>query len=490
MENSSIKKNVLFNIIYTISNVLFPFLMFSFASKIINVDDMGKISFYTTLAGYFIMLASLGISTYGIRATAEKRDDKKELNKVAQELFLINMISSVIVVFLLLLSIPLVNKFKSDIYILLINCVYILMAPLGMNWLFSGLEKYSYIMKRNLVLKSLSLLLVILFVHTSNDYMIYLLILIFSYVSSFICNFIYAKKYISLKKEAKYNFSRHLKPVLMLFVSILAINVYTHLDTVMLGFFSGDEEVGYYTIAVYIKTALLTIVNSISAALLPRISYFYSNNSKMKMKEIISVTSSLIFTISIFLTLFFIITAKNCIFIIGGEKYYNSIICMQIIMPVLLFSGLSNITGNQILIPSGKDSSFMKAVVSGAIFDFVLNLVLIPKYGCIGAAMATVCAEFIQMSIQLYYTRDYFNVLFDYKNMIKIIFSITISSLLLIAFAKFLEAQMIINILKVLIYGVFSGFVYLLCLIALKEKHLCSILIKLRSMYEKNRIKK
>ena len=141
MEKASIKKNIIFNAIYTISNILFPFIMFSYASKIINVDDMGKISFYTTLAGYIIMLASLGISTYGIRLTAEKRDNKEELNKAVQELFIINMVATIILIVFLLLSVLFISKFRNDIYILLINCIYVLLAPFGMNWLFSGLEK-------------------------------------------------------------------------------------------------------------------------------------------------------------------------------------------------------------------------------------------------------------------------------------------------------------------------------------------------------------
>ena len=180
MKTKSIKTNAVLNIIYTISNIIFPMITFPYVSRILLADGMGKVSFFTAVANYAVMLASLGISTYGIRATANARDDKQELSKVTVELLVINLIATIIVIGTIIVSIPYVAKFQDDKLLLLINCCLIFCSSFSLNWLYSGLEQYSYITKRSITFKLISLMLVFLFVHTKADYNKYAAITVFS----------------------------------------------------------------------------------------------------------------------------------------------------------------------------------------------------------------------------------------------------------------------------------------------------------------------
>lgn len=456
MKYKSIKINAILNIIYTLLNMLFPIITFPYVSRVLCVDLLGKVNFYTNISNYAIMLASLGLSTYGIRAVARVRNNKDELSKTTQELLTLNMFATIIVVALLMFSVLFVPKFKTDFLLLVLNCFLILSAPLGMNWLYSGLEQYSYITKRAIVFKTIALIAVFIFVHSEQDYIIYATILIISSVASYICNFIYAFKFIQYKR-IKYNYKRHIKPMLILFASILAINVYTHLDTIMLGFINGDQEVGLYTTAVYVKTALLSMVNAISAVILPRISNYISEGKNDAVESVLKKSISVIMVITIPITIFFIAQAKNVIFILGGEQYLGAVVCMQIIMPVLLISGFSNIMGNQILIPLGKERYFMKAVICGAVADLVLNIITMPKLGCIGAAISTLIAEFVQMSIQFYYSKDYLLNNIQIKEILKIIISTAISTVMMLYVDKFIRLNILVTIIILFL-------VYTMCL--------------------------
>ena len=73
-----------------------------------------------------------------------------------------------------------------------------------------------------------------------------------------------------------------------MFASVLAINVYTNLDTIMLGFISINTQVAYYSIAVKIKSILIMVVNSVSVVLLPRLSFYINNDYKDKYNANIS----------------------------------------------------------------------------------------------------------------------------------------------------------------------------------------------------------
>lgn len=482
MKPKSIKANAVLNIIYTISNIIFPLITFPYASRILLADGMGKVSFFTAVSNYAVMIAALGISTYGIRATAKVRNNKEELSKVTAELLTINLIGTVIVIIVLIASIPFVNKFRNDKILLLINCCFIFSAALGMNWLYSGLEQYSYITKRSIIFKLISLVLVFLLVRDHADYNIYAAITVLSTAGSYLLNFWYSKKFVSFRNIKKLNFKKHFKPMLLLFASVLAVNIYTNLDTVMLGFISGDREVGLYTVAVKVKGLLLSVVNAISAVLLPRLSYYLSANKKEEYNRILKKSTSIIFMIAIPLTAFFIIEAKDSILLLGGEDYLDATLCMQIVIPILIISGISNITGNQILIPMGKDSCFMKAVIIGSIVDLILNALLMPKLASIGAAIATLLAESIQMSIQLMYSWQYVNKSIQRKSLLKIIISTFIASVT-ITFLKsiFLTEHSVTTFNSFVNLTIYAGVyfsVYGIVLLIVREKY-CREMVQL-----------
>ena len=183
--------------------------------------------------------------------------------------------------------------------------------------------------------------------------------------------------------------------VVVFFAMSVATTVYTHLDTVMLGFMKDDTEVGYYTNAVKIKSILVSLVTSASAVLLPRMTYYVETRNKEEFMRIAKKTMNLIFLVATPLMVYFILYAKEGIFFLSGDAYVNSILPMQIIMPTLLLIGITNILGIQIMIPMGKEKQVLYSEIAGAIVDLIINLLLIPKFGSAGAAFGTLVAEFV-----------------------------------------------------------------------------------------------
>lgn len=416
------QKNVVLNIIYTLSNIIFPMVTFPYITRILSVHGVGQVYFYQSVANYATMIASLGISTYGIRAVAKVRNDENKLSKVVQELVIINLVMTIIVIALIFIMSLIIPKFRSDYNLLWINCISVVSNVVGMNWLYSGLEQYGYITKRSILFKGISIVLMIIFVHKPGDYIIYALITVFSTTGSNILNLLYSKNLVNFKKSVRYNFKRHFKPMLILFASILAVSVYTNLDTIMLGFIRNSTEVGTFTVAVKIKTLLLSMINAVSAVLLPRLS-FYINEGNLKVyTEILKKASSGILTIAIPVSVYFIFFAKESIEFISGKGYDAAILPMQIIMPILIISGFSNVVGNQVLIPNNMERYFMYAVIAGSIMDFLFNIFLMPILGSIGAAIATLIAEFCQMSLQTYFGRRFLKSNIDIKQIIRIMY--------------------------------------------------------------------
>lgn len=84
------------NAILTVSSFIFPLITFPYATRVLGVDFYGNVSFGQSVLSYFILISSLGIPTYGIRACAKVRDDDVKLSQTVKELLYINLIATIV----------------------------------------------------------------------------------------------------------------------------------------------------------------------------------------------------------------------------------------------------------------------------------------------------------------------------------------------------------------------------------------------------------
>lgn len=402
----SVQFNFVMNAILTVSSFVFPMITFPYASRVLSVDGYGKVSFATSVLTYFAMFAALGIPNYGIRACARVRDDKVKLSRTAQELMIINLITSAITYVAFFVSLVFVKRFQQDSTLLIINSASILLNTLGVTWLYSALEQYSYITVRNIACKIVSIILMFIFVHNPSDYVVYGAIAMVASGGSNLLNFLNLRKCIILKPLGNYHFKQHLKPILIFFATSVAISVYTNLDTVMLGFMTDDTQTGLYSASVKVKNLLTGVVSSLGNVLLPRLSLYVSNQESDKFYETLSKVLNFLLLISLPLTVYFIFYSRTSILLFSGAEYENATLPMQLLMPTVFLIAVSGLTGNQMLVPLGRERVVMTSVICGALVDFGLNWMFIPKWGAAGAAAATLVTEFVVLVVQLFFLRS------------------------------------------------------------------------------------
>ena len=187
----------------------------------------------------------------------------------------------------------------------------------------------------------------------------------------------------------------------------------------MLGFMKDDTEVGYYTAAVKVKTILVSFITSASVVLLPRASLYIEKGAKDEFYRILNKTLRLILLMAIPLAIYFIMYAEESILLLSGKEFIDSILPMQIIMPTLIFIGMTNLIGIQMLVPLGKEMLVFWSEVAGAIIDLILNAILIPSYGAAGAAVGTLVAEIAVLTLQIIFVRDKVRNLFKNVSWVK-----------------------------------------------------------------------
>lgn len=474
MKIRSVKFNVAMNFIYTVSSILFPMITFPYVTRVLLAEGNGRIAFATSVITYLTMIASLGIPTYGIRACAKIREDRHQLSKTVQELLLINTATTVLSYGAFLILLFAVPQFAEEKTLLSIMSINMVLNVIGVNWLYSALEQYAYITVRSIVFKILSIVLMFVFVKEPADYIIYGGITVFATSASNVLNFINIRKFVSLKPmPGEYDFRQHWKPIMIFFASAAATSVYTNLDTILLGFLQNNTEVGYYNAAIKIKTILITLVTSLGTVLLPRLSNYVQKKNMTEFRRIVLLTVNFVILFAGAITVYFMIYARESILFLSGTDYESAAIPMFLLMPTVLFVGLSNITGIQILTPTGQERKVLISIVWGAAADILLNAALCPFFGASGTALAGLAAELTVLTVQCWYLRERIKAHIRDISLFKTAISLFTAAVCGILLKYFLHFSPFVMLCcsAVLFFGVYAAMLFVL-----KEPFVCGFM--------------
>ena len=341
-DNRSVTYNFIMNVILTGSNILFPLLTYPYASRILKPYGMGMVSFANAIITYFTMFAQLGIPTYGIRVCAKVRDDREKLSRTVQEVLIINMITCFLSYAAFFAAIFFTPRLRQEKTLFLVMGILIFFNTLGVEWLYKGLEQYTYITVRSIIFKFVAFVCIFVFIHNSDDYVAYGFFTVLALVGSNAMNFINLHKMISVRPVGGYHFRQHLKPIFVFFGMSVATTIYTNMDSVMLGFIKGADENGCYDAAVKIKNILVSVVTSLGTVLLPRVSYHWEKGNRKEFWKLAKKAAAFEIIAGGSLAMFFIIFAKPTIYLVSGKLFERAILPMEIIMPTLLLIGLRN----------------------------------------------------------------------------------------------------------------------------------------------------
>lgn len=470
---SSIKTNIILNGLNTITGIVFPVVTFPYAARVLLPEGIGTINFLNSIILYIISLSTLGIPMYAVKEVAKYRDNKVARDRFTIEILLLSIslcLCAYVAVFLLAAFIPQIHQDQLLFYILSLS---ILFTSIGAEWFYQGIEDFKFITVRALIIRTLAAASLFIFVKTPDDLIAYGFIIVGSTVGNQIVNFVHLRKHISLMavRFKEIRIVRHIKPALKLFVLTLIISLYVQLNSIMLGFMSGEESVGFFTAGNKVSNIALTLITSIGTVLLPRCAHLIKSGDTYGFSSVINKSLNLITALAFPIMVGLMILATPVTMVFCGTEFSESISVLCITAPVILFISLTNLMGIQILYPMDKVKFVIFSVSGGAITNLTLNLFLIPSYGAIGAAISTFFSELVVLLIQIVLGKSYYP--FKISSMIN--WKVFVSTLIMggavygcLLFAKTYMAQ--------LIAGTFTGIiVYSAALLMLKDRIILEI---------------
>lgn len=474
----SIVKNSMLNAFKSFSNLIFPLITFAYASRIIGAEGLGKVDFSKSYTAYFSILAMLGITNYATREAAKLRDNKDKLSLFAHEILFINLICVIISCILFGLSICFIDVLEKYKGLLTIFSATIILNAMGMEWLYSAEEDYGYITIRTFLFQILSFILMIIFVKEEDDIYPYAAIQVISAAGSNILNFMHSRKYIHIKLLKGYQYIKHIKPILKLFSMTLFVQIFTHLDTTMLGFLKNDNAVGLYSAAHKLSSVVSGIMIAFTAVLTPRIAYYYNHNKKEKVLDIVCTALNYLVMISIPASVGLFLLSPQIIFIFSGSGFVEAISTARIMALRVFLVPLNTFFIVHYSIPIGKENRTIAAVAVAAALNFTLNMTLIPVFSQNGAAISTVIAEIIELIVNIAFISKEINFFKVFRYVVQYVFA-TIGIIgLWRVFQIFLSGYVLM-----VAYIVFAVFFYFLILMGLKNRYITVVLDKVNENF-------
>lgn len=396
-KSGSVKLNYVYSVLYQILASILPLVTSPYIARTIGAEGLGIYSYYYSIAHYFAIFILLGLSNYGNRAIASVRADKEKMSKTFWEIYTMQVLLATVVIIGYVLFLGIFSS--SDLNIRLLMVLYLLSSAIDINWFFNGIEQFKLTVIRNSLIKIGTVVCIFVFVHTADDVWKYTLIMVAGFLISQMSLWPYVPKYIKFVKPNLKNVFNHIKPNLVLFIPVIAINVYKYMDKIMLGAMIDKVQVGYYENAEKVILIPMGFITAFGNVMLPKMSNMYATGNGDEAKEKLSISFKFVTTLTTAMAFGLAAVATKFSIIFWGKSFAVCGMLISILSISMIFISWPNIIRTQYLIPTHNEKHYIISVIIGALVNFGANYVLIKKYQAVGTAVGTVFAE---MSVCIY----------------------------------------------------------------------------------------
>ncbi len=399
--NKSLFKNLRLQTYLQIINAIIPIITTPYVARVLGAEMIGVYSYATSLASFFTLFELLGIYSYGTRCIAEEKTEENKKRRFL-EIYLLQIIASSIATACYVVYCVFIADDKLMAYLQLITLIGYFF---DISWLYFGIEDFKTTVTYNLIFRILSVVLLLCFVKQTDDLWLYTIIMLGAPSCSHIALWIkaYIKGYYKCERIKLYDIKKHVVPNLKLFIPLIAMTIYNSTDKTMLGIFSTFEEAGYYYNIDRIINVPFSIFTGISTVVLPHMTSLVVG-SKENAKKFFFDTLSGICMLGVAIGFGIIATADVFIPLFLGKGYERCILLIKIFAPIVIVKSLSNAIRMNYLVPFKKENIYINSTIVGAIVNLVLNFILIPQLGALGAEITTIVSECIALIILIVFS--------------------------------------------------------------------------------------
>lgn len=392
-------KNYLYNAGYQILNMVLPLITVPYISRVLGAHDVGINEYTNSWVTFFYLMGQMGITLYGNREVAYHREDIYERSKTfwgVEALQLLTVSASLIAYLFAVFLFS--TTFK---HYFLLQGIWILATGVDVSWYFMGLENFKVTVVRNTLVKLASIVLIFTVIKDTGDLGKYIVILGSAQLLGNLTLWPYLRGNIVWVKIREWHLFSHFYPALLLFIPTITTQVYLVLNRLMLGRMSTQASLGNFGQADKIVKFVLAIVTATGTVMLPHVASKFAKGDIKGVRASLYSSFNFVSAISIPMMFGLMAIARRFAPWFLGADFNMAGEIMFLEAPIIVLIAWSNVTGTQYLMPVNRVKEYTTSVTIGAVSNVVFNLFLISGWGANGAAVATVCSEFLVTASQI-----------------------------------------------------------------------------------------
>ncbi len=380
------------------ANYILPLITLPYLVRVLSPFKFGLIAFAQAFIAYFNILTDYGFNLSATREVSLYRNNKEKLSEIFSSVIVIKfglLIISFVILNILVLSF---ERFKRDYLVYYFSFGAVLGQALFPVWFFQGMERMKYITILNITAKLMFTISIFVFVKKISDYIYVPLLnsLSICMVGMLSLWIIFNKKFVNLCIPSFLSIQHRLKSSWHIFISTAGISMYKRNSIFILGLFSKNDIVGFFSIS----KKLIDVVNSLASVISQTIYPFTMRNIKNRYINNFLLNVGFIIFITTFLFAAILISfSRKITFLLTGSFYPAVSTSIKLLAFVPLIIGI-NVPAVHKLLGEKKDKLFSIIVLSGGLIDLILNFTLVPFFSYIGSCISVILTEsYITLSL-------------------------------------------------------------------------------------------
>ena len=388
---SSTRKNAMYNVAYRLFSVLLPLVTAPYLSRTVGREGVGLYSLAWSISYIFCLIGMLGLNDYGVRAIARVRDDRNRLDETFSAIWQMQLLVAGLVLIAWLGYVFLAAGKEKNISLHLtmmsVSCL------VSFDWCLMGLDIFRPIALRNTFVKCAAAVCVFLFVKKPEDLWIYAFVWSLSTLLGNLSCVTTLRGKVRYRRVPLQESLKHLKPCAILFISVMAVNIYRTMDKVMVSHLAGLVQNGLYENAEKIIYCLSGFISAIGTVMMPKISHMQEKGETEAIRVHIDQSMEMILCMVSAMAFGVAAAADRFAPLFYGKEFAESGTLMAPLAFTLIMIGFANVIRTQWVLPQGRDEIFVKSVCAGAVVNLIVNALLIPRMQAMGAVIGTLLAE-------------------------------------------------------------------------------------------------
>lgn len=409
-------KNSIFYTASTLICMVIPLAIYPYITRVLGPENYGKFSFAQNLVTYFTILSTLGLRQYGQRVCSARRDEG-ELSRIVKSLLVIAGGLTLLAVVVYAGVVFWLGYNTGEVWVYIAFGGMILFSSLGLDWLIEATECFAFASVRNTVTRVLLPVFALLFVTKQSDYAVYAFLYTACYaILPAVMNYVHLsrRKILSLRRmyHEKAEPSEHFNPIFFLALVTIGSKVFSGMDIMMLRFMRDETTVGLYNNAIKLPLVVDELLMAVAAVITPRLYAAVREHRMDEAKSLINYASNTMFFFAVPALLTFAFFSKELVLLIAGAAYVSGHPIL-IVYSLIMFTTLClTLGGTRMFIAKGKEKQLFAILMGAGVLNALLNYCLIPLWGGVGAAVASIAANVCMFIVEATYIRSW-GLIFD-----------------------------------------------------------------------------